>query len=281
MVNPHQRPPRNTTLGRLLAASSPLSTGSSTPAVDCPQAFVAEQLAIARSSLRLNPQDFPDFSQDTLSGLIPSETATLTPLSQLVRVLVTISQELSGVTQKLTALAEENDSLKEELQDLSSQIANLTLNPIPAPPPGLLCPRISDQGPVTSGDSPCTPSPASARAHASASAPSTPPPPPTRTGKERARAPPSPPPYPKEDTKVLIPYYETKLARAFGDQEYYEQLYRHSYKASEFRRGAYDLASFTPGHRHPDYTTSPSYAQAASGSGSGGKTKKAPKAPSP
>ena len=39
-------------------------------------------------------------------------------------------------------------------------------------------------------------------------------------------------------------------------------------------RDAYDVASFTPDHLHPDNNTSPSYPQAASGSGSGGKDKK-------
>jgi len=132
MANPHQLPPGNTVFGRLWAAASPLQTRSSTPVVDYPQSFMAEPLAAARSSLGLNPRDFPDFTQDTLSGLIPSETATLTLLSQLVRGLVTISQELSGVTQKLTSVAEENNALKEELHNLSSQIANL---PLPQSPP--------------------------------------------------------------------------------------------------------------------------------------------------
>jgi len=214
MVNPHQLPPSNTTFGRLLAASSPLSTGSSTPAVDCPQAFMAEQLAIARSCLRLNPQDFPDFYQDTLSGLIPSETATLTPLSQHIRLLVTISQALSGVTQKLTALAEENDALKEELHDLCSQIANLRLTPIPAPPPRLLCPGISDQGPVTSVDSPCPPSPASARPHASVPAPRTPPPP-HQEGERKGTSTPLPSPLPKGGHEGPHPLLRHKACQAF------------------------------------------------------------------
>jgi len=113
MANPHQLPPGNTAFSKVSAASSPLPTGSSTPALDYPQAITAEQLSTARSSLRLNPRDFPDFSQDTLSGLISSQTATLTILSQLVRGVVTISQKLSAVTQKLTSLAEENNALKE------------------------------------------------------------------------------------------------------------------------------------------------------------------------
>ena len=88
------------------------------------------------------------------------------------------------------------------------------------------------------------------------------------------RAPPSPLPNPNEDPKYLIPYYDTKLGMAFGDPKRYAQLYPHSYEAGEFRTGLSDLASSTPGHLHPDYTSSPSYAQAASGSGSGSKTKK-------
>jgi len=43
-----------------------------------------------------------------------------------------------------------------------------------------------------------------------------------------------------------------RLGKAFGDPEKYAKLYPHSYEAGELRRGAYDLASFTPGHLHPD-----------------------------
>ena len=69
---------------------------------------------------------------------------------------------------------------------------------------------------------------------------------------------------------------------AFGDPEKYAKLYPNSYEAGEFRKGRYDLDSFTPGHLHPDNVVPPSYAQAASGSGSGGKGKsKAGKSPSP
>ena len=279
MANPHQLPPGNTALGGLSAASSPLPMRSSTQAVDYPQAFTAEQLAFARSSLHLNPQDFPDFSQDTLSGLIPSETATLTFLSQLLRALVTIPQELSGVTQKLASLAEENDVLTEELHDLSSQIGNLPLHQTPPHHQDLsvlqsafrnLSHRVRAQAPLL----PQVPGP-------------TPPPqlparaPLTRKWKERARAPASLPPNPNEDPKYLIQYCDTKLGRAFGDPERYAELFPHSYEASELRRGAYDLSSFTPGHLHPDYTSSPSYAQAAAGSASRGRTKKTPMAPSP
>jgi len=213
-----------------------------------------------------------------LSGLIPSETATLTLLSQLVRGLVTISQELSRVTQKHTSLAKGNDALKEELHDLSSQIANL---PLPqARPPNqdlsVLQSAIRDLSHRVTARAPPLP-----QAPAPTPQPQLPArPPPTRKGKGKARAPPCPPPNSNEDPKYLIPYYETKLGRAFGDPERYTQLFPHSYEAGEFWRGAYDLASFTPGYLYPDYTSSPRYAQAASGSGSGGRTKKASKAPS-
>jgi len=115
-----------------------------------------------------------------------------------------------------------------------------------------------------------------------------PPPPPTagplpsRKGKERARAPPTPPPAAAEDPKYLIPFYNTRLGKAFGDPEKYAKLYPNSYEAAEFRKGRYNLDSFTPCHLHPDNVLSPSYTQAASGSGSPGKGKsKAGKPPSP
>ena len=85
-----------------------------------------------------------------------------------------------------------------------------------------------------------------------------------------------------DDPKYLIPFYDTRLGKAFGNLEKYARIYPHSYEAGEFRRGAYDLSSFTPGHLHPDNTPSPSYTQAASESGSGGKGKgKVGKTPSP
>ena len=72
-----------------------------------------------------------------------------------------------------------------------------------------------------------------------------------------------------------------RLGKAFGDPEKYAKLYPNSYEAGEFRKGSYDLDSFTQGHIHPDVHPFPSYAQAASGSGSGGKGKgKAGKPPS-
>jgi len=105
---------------------------------------------------------------------------------------------------------------------------------------------------------------------------------PSRKGKERARAPPTPTPTAAENPKYLIPFYDTKLGKPFGDSEKYARLYPHSYEAGEYRRGAYDVSSFTPGHLHPDNNPSPSYAQAASGPGSGSKDKqKSGKQPSP
>jgi len=130
--------------------------------------------------------------------------------------------------------------------------------PIPAPPAPALPPQKTLQPHPTAAPSP------------------------SRKGKERVRAPPTPPLAAAEDPKYLIPFYDTRLGKAFGDPEKYAKLYPQSYEAGEFRRGAYDLASFTPGHLHPDVHPSASYAQAASGSRSGGKgTGKAGKPPSP
>jgi len=176
MANHHQLPSGNTAFGRLSAASSPLQTYSSTPAVDYPQSFMGEQRGATRASLRLNPRDLPDFSQDTLSGLIPSETATLTLLPQLVSGLVTISQELSGVTQKLESITEENDALKEELHDLSSQNGNLPLPQTPPPHQDLsvLLSAIRDLSHRVTAPAP--PLPLHTGSNSSASAPGMPPP---------------------------------------------------------------------------------------------------------
>ena len=106
------------------------------------------------------------------------------------------------------------------------------------------------------------------------------PPPPTRKRKERAQAPRPPPFNINEDLKNLLHYYDTNVARGFGNPERYAQFFPHSYDAAEFWSRAYDLPSFTPGPLHPDYTPSCSYAEAASGSGSGSKTKQASKPPS-
>lgn len=106
-------------------------------------------------------------------------------------------------------------------------------------------------------------------------------PPPSRKGKELAR-PPSPPtpPTAAEDPKYLIPFSHTKPGKDLRDPKKYARLFPHSYEAGEYRRGAYDVPSFTPRNFPPDNAPSPSYAQAASGFGSGGKGKVS-KQPSP
>jgi len=96
----------------------------------------------------------------------------------------------------------------------------------------------------------------------------------SRKWKEKARAPPTPTPALADNSKYLIRFYNTKLGKAFGDPEKYARLYPYSYEAGEYRRGTYDIASFTAGHLHPDNHPSPSYAQAASGSSLGGKDQK-------
>ena len=120
MANPHQLPPGNTTSGRLSALPSPLPWRSGTPSIDQVIHFMARQLALARSALPLSTQDLPDFSPDTVSNTIPSESTMITLLSQLVQGLVTVSHELSGVTQAVATISQENESLREELHDISS-----------------------------------------------------------------------------------------------------------------------------------------------------------------
>jgi len=44
---------------------------------------------------------------------------------------------------------------------------------------------------------------------------------------------------------------------AFGDPEKYAKLCPYFNEAGEYWRGAYDVASFTPGHLHPDNTPPP------------------------
>jgi len=235
MANPHLLPPGNTTFGRLSAAASTLQTRSSMPVVHYPQSFTAEQLAAARSSRRLNAQDFPNFPQDTLSGLIPSETATLTLLFPLVRGLVPISQKLSGATQNLTSLGEENDALNEELGDLFSQIANL---PLPQTPPShqdlsVLQSAIRDLSHRVTAPAPLLP-------HVPAPTPQPQPParpPPLGKGKNGPNHLTPPPPNQDEDPKYLIPYYDMKLGKAFSDPKRYAQLFPHSYEAGEFEEG--------------------------------------------
>jgi len=80
---------------------NPAPSRSATPVTDYPLAFMAEQLAQARSALRLNPLDLPAFRAETLANTIPAESTTVALQSQLVKGLVTFSHELSGVSQKL------------------------------------------------------------------------------------------------------------------------------------------------------------------------------------
>ena len=144
--------------------------------------------------------------------------------------------------------------LQASIHDLSHRVSA----PIPAPPALAPTPQRAPQPHPTAG------------------------PLPSRKGKERARAPPTRPSAAADDPKYLIPFYDTRLGQAFGDPEKYAKLYPNSYEAGEFRKGTYDLDSFTPCHLHPDAHPSPSYTQAASSSGSGGKGKsKAGKPPPP
>ena len=97
---------------------------------------------------------------------------------------------------------------------------------------------------------------------------------PSRKRKQTPRAPPTRTPTAAEDPKYLLPFYDTKLGKAFSHSENYARLFPHSYEAGEYRRGAYDVSSFTPGHLHPDNNLSPFYAPAASGTGGGSQDKK-------
>jgi len=241
------------------------------------------QLAQARSALRLSSPDFPDLSPDAQAGTLPIESITIVLLSQLVQGLVTVSHELSGVTQAVATISEENENLGEELHDISSQLANLPQAQEQPTAPGIadlqasirdLSHRVS--APIPAPPAVVPPPQKMPQPHPTAV------PPPSKKGKEKARAPPTPSSAAADDPKYLIPFYDTRLGKAFGDPEKYARLYPHSYEAGEFQKGRYDLDSFTPGHLHPDVHPSPSYAQAASGSGSGGKGKgKAGKPPSP
>jgi len=283
MANPHNLPPGNPAFGRLSALNSPLPSRSGTPSTDHPIEFMMRQLAQARSVLRLNTQDFPDPSPDAQAGTLPIEFITIVLLSQLAQGLVTISHELSGLTQAVATISEENDNLREELHDVSSQLAILPHSPEHQTTPGIadLQASIRDLSHRVSAPAPA---PLSQTPHPqrNLAPPPTAGPPPSTKGKERARAPPTPPSAAADDPKYLIPFYDTRLGKAFGDPEKYARLYPNSYEAGEFRKGRYDLDSFTPGHLHPDVHPSPSCAQAASGSGSGGKGKrKAGKPPSP
>jgi len=283
MVNPHNLPPGNAAFGRLSALNSPLPSRLGTPSTDHPIEFMMRQLALARSTLRLSNQDFADLSPDAQAGTLPIESIRIVLLSQLVQGLVTVSHELSGVTQAVATISEENENLREELHDISSQLANLphTQEQQTAPAIADLQASIRDLSHRVSAPNPAPPAPAlppqGKPQHPPTAGPS-----PSRKGKEKARAPPTPPSAAADDPKYLIPFYNTRLGKAFGDPKKYARLYPHSYQAGEYRWGAYDLASFTQGHHHPDVHPSPSYTQAAFGSGSGGKGKsKAGKPPSP
>jgi len=242
------------------------------------------QLAQARSALRISNQDFPDLSPDAQAGTLPIESITIVLLSQLVQGLVTVSHELSGVTQAVATISEENVNLQEELHDISSQLANLPHTQEQQTARGIadLQASIRDLSHRVSAPTPAPQAFAAPPQQRVPQPPRTAGPPRSRKGKEKARAPPTPPSAAADDPKYLIPFYDTRLGKAFGDPEKYAQLYPNSYEAGEFWKGRYDLDSFTPGHLHPDVHPSPSYAQAASGSGSGGKGKsKAGKPPSP
>jgi len=259
MANPHNLPRGNAAFGRLSALNSPLPSRSGTPSTDHPIEFMMRQLAQARSALRLSTQDFPDLSPDAQAGTLPIESITIVLLSQSVQGLVTVSHELSGVTQAVATISEENENLREELHDISSQLANLPPAQEQTTAPGIadlqasirdLSHRVSAPIPAPLAQAPPPPR-----------MPQPPPtagPPPSRKGTERARAQPTPPSAAAEDPKYLIPFYDTRLGKAFGDPEKYARLYPNSYEAGEFRKGRYDLDSFTPGHLHPEVNPVPS-----------------------
>ena len=55
MADLQQIPLGNTAFGRISALNSPALSRSGTPLTDYPLAFMADQLALARSALHLNP----------------------------------------------------------------------------------------------------------------------------------------------------------------------------------------------------------------------------------
>jgi len=119
MADPHQIPPGNRAFGRMSSLSSPAPSRSGTPLTDYPLAFMAEQLAQARSTLRLYLRDLVDFNTEMLANTIPAESTTVTLLSHLVKGFVTISHELGGVSQKLATNSQDNEAIREELHDVS------------------------------------------------------------------------------------------------------------------------------------------------------------------
>ena len=218
MADPHQILPGKPGFGTMPALNSPAPSRSGTPLTDYPLAFMAEQLAQARSALRLNPLDLADFSAETLANTMPTESTTVSLLSQLVKGLVTISHELSGVSQKLATIYQENEAIREELHDISSELANLPPPPQDNSPPHALADlqaSIRDLSHRLSAPIPVPPqAPAPTRGpHPPFVAPG---PGPSKKGKEKARAPPTPTPTAAEDPKYLIPFYDTKLGKACG-----------------------------------------------------------------
>jgi len=163
----------------------------------------------------------------------------------------------------VTTISEENNALRQELAEVSSQLANLLLTNDQHPPQVLahLQASIRDLSDWLSAPIPVLPE-APAPTHNAHPPPPAPGPAPSRKGKERARVPPTSTSTSAEDPKYLIPFYNMKLGNAFSDTEKYARLFHHSYEAGEYRRSAYDVASFTPGHVHPDNDLSPSYTPA-------------------
>jgi len=241
------------------------------------------QLVEERSALRLRNEDFLDLSPDAQAGTLPIESITIVLLSQLLQGLVTVSHELSEVTPPVATISEDNEILREELHDISSQLANLPHTQQQQTSPGIADLQASIRD-------------LSHRVSAPIPAPRHFPPPHTRHP-NRIQLPAPPlrrrvkkgplhhPHFPQPrltNLKYLIPFYDTRLGKAFGDPAKYARLYPNSYQAGEFRKGRSDLASFTPGHLHLDAQPPTSYARAASGSGWGGKGKsKVVKPPSP
>ena len=155
---------------------------------------------------------------------------------------MTVSYELSGVTQAVATISEENENLREELHDISSQLANLPHTQEHQTTPGIadLQASIRDLSHRVSAPIPAPPALAppplnTPQPHTTAS------PPQSNKGKERARAPPTLPSSAADDPKYLIPFYDTRLGKAFGDPEKYARLYPHSYEAGEFRKGGTTL----------------------------------------
>jgi len=257
MANPYDIPPGNPAFGRMSALNSPLPSQSGTPTIEQPLVFMPEQLAHARSALRLTPQDLPDIDRELLSGTLLPESTTITLLSQLLKGLVRVSHELSGVTLMLAAISQDNAGIREELHEVSTQHANLP--PEDQNPPPALADLPASIGNLSHHGSATIPAlcqaPAPTRAaHSPFIGPG---PGPSGKEKQRARAPPTPTPTAAEDSKYLIPFYYTKLGKAFGHPKMYAKLVPCLYEASEYRRGAYDVASFTHGNLHPDNNPPP------------------------